>query len=291
MAHAVALTDGDMAGQDDIHPRPGLAGLEQLFAVLENRGFRQTAVSARSPAAVSVGKVWSWRGKKAACAAAGAAVVVVVVPSLIPISLVAHRCHRYWPGLLGAVVIWRGVLDIGRRRHIGRRLAIAAPARLRFPALEIFAQRLFQPVLPLILSPISFCAFARIFRKGTALLAFAVIILHREPVLAVFEIVGGVFGVTLTKFFKIREDRPMSEVPAEINALAAQLAKDAAGRSRRNDRIEGNRRQGAQAPARTRRNRIRLVEKPPGTGAVFDAFRPSPRLRERGPCGKDRPAL
>ena len=53
---------------------------------------------------------------------------------------------------------------------------------------EIFAQRLLQSVLTRILPPISFCAFARIFRKGTALpLAFVVIILHREPVACCFR--------------------------------------------------------------------------------------------------------
>ena len=59
MAEAVALGDGDMAGQHDEHAGSGLAGLEQLFAVAGSCGSRRTGACARSPAASASGKVCS----------------------------------------------------------------------------------------------------------------------------------------------------------------------------------------------------------------------------------------
>jgi hypothetical protein len=88
------------------------------------------------------------------------------------------NAKRLLARLLCAVVIWRDVVDIK-----GFRCQIAAPARLRFAALEIFAQRQLQSALSLILPPIPPCAFARIFGNGTGLLlGFAIVILHRPPV-------------------------------------------------------------------------------------------------------------
>ena len=153
MAKAVALGDRDMAGQHHEHAGSGLAGLEQPFAVLVSGASRRTGACARSLAASASGKVCSRRGN----------------------ALSARRCHRrrfrrgghshlrltsqegsktcrgpnpaIRPAFLRRPSCGAAASSIGR---CGR--DIVSSPRLRFSPLEVFAQRLLQPVPPCDLS-------------------------------------------------------------------------------------------------------------------------------------------
>ena len=70
MAEAVALGDRDMAGQHDEHAGPGLAGLEQHFAVPVSCAISPNRRMRAISCGVSAGKVCSRRGNAAAGAAA-----------------------------------------------------------------------------------------------------------------------------------------------------------------------------------------------------------------------------
>src|ERR1700738_880216 len=123
---------------------------------------------------VSAGKVWSCRGKIA---------LGVALPSALPVTASAPT-FAHPPGplrarLFSVAVMWGGVIAMGRCRHV-----LAPAFRLRFSPLEIFAQRLFEPVLSWILSWILRRIFRRaLFHRGCGLrLGFIPVILHRRSV-------------------------------------------------------------------------------------------------------------
>ena len=171
-------------------PGSGLAGLEQLLAVLVGARFRRTAASARSPAPSgsersahgAERKPPRRAGRRRLCCRC-ALTHSHLTHSATSVLLLAR--------LACAVVIWRGLPAIGRCRQI------VAPARLRFAALEIFAQRLLQSVLTRILFRLP-----EIFANAPPRSPLPPSSCIVNPSIAGFEIVGGILVELLTKSSK-----------------------------------------------------------------------------------------
>src|SRR5580698_10024619 len=171
MAETVALGDRDMTGQDHEHAQSGLAGLEQPFAVLvmddiaEPADARDFLQRQRREGLLMTRK----RGRRL-----GFSTDVIFSRVCIHLVTLADITQgqnntdptRSFAGLFVAPVIWRDVIAIGRCAW-----RIASAPRLGLSPLEIFAQRLLQPLL----SPIA--------GRTTGLaVAFVPMIRHRGPV-------------------------------------------------------------------------------------------------------------
>ena len=150
VAEAVALGDRNMAGQHHEHAGSGLAGLEQHFAVLvvahlaEPAHARDLLRRQRREGLLQAGKrAFSKALPSAPVPVAG--VTAISVSRYRKVAKPAAGPTRLFARLFSAVVMWCGGFIMGRcGRHI-----VSSP-RLRFSPLEVFTQRLLQPVPPCI---------------------------------------------------------------------------------------------------------------------------------------------
>jgi hypothetical protein len=147
MTEAVALGDGDMTGQDNEHAWTGLAGLEQRFTMRVAAHLAEPA-HPRDLLRRQRGKCLFMTGNARDDGALPSVPLAVVLSTLIPIP--HHHTKNDSCGTLfvrlSVAVMWGDVRAVGRCGA-----GIASSPRLRFPPLEIFAQRQLQPLLPSIL--------------------------------------------------------------------------------------------------------------------------------------------
>ena len=147
VAEAVALGDRDMAGQHHEHAGPGLAGFEQHFAVLVTAQLAEPAHARdflrrqRRKGLLEAGKRACRRGAAIGLGSSRGGHSHLRLTSQEG----SKTCRGPNPVIRPAFL---------RRRHVVRRLRhgkvrdrdVVSSPRLRFPPLEVFAQRLLQPI-------------------------------------------------------------------------------------------------------------------------------------------------